>query len=294
VISGTNFPGSTGATGILNIAKNPALLGGQGGLNIGVVKGSINIPGLGDILNLSVLAHALETEAQGNILSTPNLMTLDNEEAKIVVGQNVPILTGSYSSTGTATGSGTTPTPFQTFDRKDVGLTLKVKPQVSEGGLIKLNIFQEASSIDPASVNNPAGLTTNKRSIDTTVLVDDGSIIAIGGLIQETVSDSNDQVPLLGDIPGLGWLFKFQKKDHKKTNLMVFLKPTIVRDDVGARTLAGERYGYIIGDRQTNGQAKLPLDVGSMMTAPPINSGIQQGLDALSPAQPLSQPPLTP
>jgi len=294
VIGGTNFPGTAGTGAILGVAGNPANLATQGGLNIGVVKGTVNIPGLGEILNLSVLAHALETEAQGNILSTPNLMTLDNEEAKIVVGQNVPILTGSYSSTGTGTGSSTTPTPFQTFDRKDVGLTLKVKPQVSEGGLIKLNIFQEASSIDPTSLSNPAGITTNKRSIDTTVLVDDGSIIAIGGLIQETVSDGNNQVPLLGDIPGLGWLFKYKKQDHKKTNLMVFLKPTIVRDDAGARTLAGERYDYVIGDRQTSGQAKIPLDIRGMLAAPPIASGIQQGLDAMRPAQSLSQPPLAP
>jgi len=297
VIGGTNFPGTAGSGAILGVAGNAGNLAAQGGLNIGVVKGTVNIPGLGEILNLSVLAHALETEAQGNILSTPNLMTLDNEEAKIVVGQNVPILTGSYSTTGTGNGgSSTTPTPFQTFDRKDVGLTLKVKPQVSEGGLIKLNIFQEASSIDPTSLSNPAGITTNKRSIDTTVLVDDGSIIAIGGLIQETVSDGNNQVPLLGDIPGLGWLFKFKKQDHKKTNLMVFLKPTIVRDDIGARTLASERYDYIIGDRQTNGQAKIPLDIRGMMKAPPIASGIQQGLDAMRPAQvqPLSQPPIAP
>ncbi|AXK40577.1 type II secretion system secretin GspD [Crenobacter cavernae] len=255
VIGGTNFP-NTGNPGIISTSISPGVLAGSSGLNVGILNGTVNIPGLGTITNLGFLARALERTAEGNVLSTPNLMTLDNEEARIVIGQNVPFLTGQFSNTG----GGTTPTsPFQTFERRDVGITLKLTPQISEGGLVRLKIFQEASSVDEASRNNPAGLTTNKRSIETSVQVDDGNIVAIGGLIQDTSSDGVDQVPLLGDIPGLGWLFKFQKKTRKKTNLMVFLRPVIMRDGGSAERLAGDRYDYLLGERRQQATKKLEL-----------------------------------
>ena len=277
VFGGTNFPNS-GNAGIVNIAGKDGFAGyaGNTGLSLGIGRGTINIPGVGDILNLNMLARALEKEAEGNVLSTPNLMTMDNEEAKIVIGQNVPFLTGQYSNTG----SGSTPqTPFQTFDRKDVGLTLKITPQISEGGLVKLKIFQEASSVDESSRLSSAGLTTNKRAIETTVTVDDGSIVAIGGLIQESVSDGSDKVPLLGDLPLVGWLFKYEKKARKKTNLMVFLKPTILRDEGSARSLAGDRYDYVIGDRERQAAGKLSLDSRDIYQYLP-NGGILQQLQA--------------
>lgn len=280
VIGGTNFPG-TSNPGILNVATGGtagiSALAGSSGMTIGISKGTVNIPGVGQVLNLGLLARALEKEADGNVLSTPNLMTLDNEEAKIVIGQNVPFLTGSYSNTGNASGSGNSSvsSPFQTYERKDVGLTLKLTPQISEGGLVKMKILQEVSSVEETSRNNPAGLTTNKRAIETTVTVDDGSIVAIGGLIQEAVSDGENKVPLLGDLPVLGWLFKYQQKQRKKTNLMVFLKPTILRDDAAARNVAGDRYDYVIGERQRQ-DGKLPLNAADAYQSTPAGGLLQQ------------------
>lgn len=278
VIGGTNFPG-TSNPGILNVATGGtagiSALANSSGLSIGISKGTVNILGT-QILNLGLLARALEKEADGNVLSTPNLMTLDNEEAKIVIGQNVPFLTGSYSNTGTGSGSnGSVSSPFQTYERKDVGLTLKLTPQISEGGLVKMKILQEVSSVEETSRNNPAGLTTNKRAIETTVTVDDGSIVAIGGLIQESVSDGENKVPLLGDVPVLGWLFKYQQKQRKKTNLMVFLKPTILRDEAAARSVAGDRYDYVIGERQRQ-EAKLPLNAADAYQSSPAGGLLQQ------------------
>lgn len=279
VIGGTNFP-ATGNPGILNLATGGtagiSALAGSSGLTVGISKGTVTIPGIGQILNLGLLARALEKEAEGNVLSTPNLMTMDNEEAKIVIGQNVPFLTGSYSNTGNGgSNNSSVSSPFQTYERKDVGLTLKLTPQISEGGLVKMKILQEVSSVEETSRNNPAGLTTNKRAIETTVTVDDGSIVAIGGLIQESVSDGENKVPLLGDIPGLGWLFKYQQKQRKKTNLMVFLKPTILRDDGSARGLASDRYDYVIGDRQRQ-DGKLPLNAADAYQSSPAGGLLQQ------------------
>lgn len=278
VIGGTNFP-ATGNPGILNVATGGtagiSALAGSSGLTVGISKGTVNILGT-QILNLGLLARALEKEAEGNVLSTPNLMTMDNEEAKIVIGQNVPFLTGSYSNTGNGgSNNSSVSSPFQTYERKDVGLTLKLTPQISEGGLVKMKILQEVSSVEETSRNNPAGLTTNKRAIETTVTVDDGSIVAIGGLIQESVSDGENKVPLLGDIPVLGWLFKYQQKQRKKTNLMVFLKPTILRDDGSARGLASDRYDYVIGDRQRQ-DGKLPLNAADAYQSSPAGGLLQQ------------------
>lgn len=278
VIGGTNFP-ATGNPGILNVATGGtagiSALAGSSGLTVGISKGTVNILGT-QILNLGLLARALEKEAEGNVLSTPNLMTMDNEEAKIVIGQNVPFLTGSYSNTGNGgSNNSSVSSPFQTYERKDVGLTLKLTPQISEGGLVKMKILQEVSSVEETSRNNPAGLTTNKRAIETTVTVDDGSIVAIGGLIQESVSDGENKVPLLGDVPVLGWLFKYQQKQRKKTNLMVFLKPTILRDDGSARGLASDRYDYVIGDRQRQ-DGKLPLSAADAYQSSPAGGLLQQ------------------
>lgn len=234
-IGGTNFGRGTGGN-IIDAAANLTTLGP--GLNIGVVSGTINIPGIGEVLNLGVLARALESDANANILSTPNLLTMDNEEAKIVVGQNVPFLTGSYAQPGTDP----TVNPFQTIERRDVGLTLKVRPQVSEGGSVKLQIYQEISSLRE---NTTSGVITDLRSIDSTVLVDDGRIIVLGGLIQDTMQDGIDKVPLLGDIPLFGHLFRSEKRKRVKTNLMVFLRPHVLRDNNSADVLTGERYGFI-------------------------------------------------
>ena len=257
---GTNFGGA--GQNIIGIAQNPATAGP--GLNVGVIKGQVSIPGVGQILNLGFLVRALQTDASSNILATPTLLTLDNEEAVILIGQNVPFITGQYALSGAAT----TPTPFQTVERRDVGVTLRVKPQISEGGTVRLQIYQEVSNIDNAT--NPAGVITNKRAVESTILVDDGKIVVIGGLIQDTVIDGVQKVPVLGDIPLLGALFRYKTRSHVKTNLMVFLRPTLVRDSRRAEEYTGERYDYILGEQikaRPEHDAVLP-DVQSPMLPP--------------------------
>lgn len=198
----------------------------------GLTLGILNQSGLG------TLVHLLATDTSANILSMPNILTLDNEEAKIIVGENVPFITGQYTTPGTVGIS-----PFQTVDRQDIGLTLRVKPQISQGGTVKLAIYQETSAIIDAT--NPAGLITSKRSLDTNVLVDDGQVIVLGGLIDDNVQDSVEKVPVLGDLPFIGNLFKYKTRSRVKTNLMVFLRPTIIRNDDQSVNLAGDRYDFI-------------------------------------------------
>lgn len=238
-IGGTNF-GSSGQN-ILGVAANPLSMGQ--GLSMGVAKGSFSLNGQ-EILNLGLLARALESNKIGNVLSTPNLITLDNEEAKIVVGQNVPFITGTQASTGS------NPNPFTTVERKDVGITLKIKPQISEGGGVTMQVYQEVSSVDDNKVSGSVDLTTKKRTIESKVLVDDGQIIVLGGLIEKQVSQSTGKVPLLGDIPFLGALFKYDSRTTHKVNLMVFLKPIVMKDGAAAASLTSERYNYLRAEQQ--------------------------------------------
>jgi general secretion pathway protein D len=156
-----------------------------------------------------------------------------------VIGQNVPFVTGQFTNTGSNDGS---VNPFQTIERKDVGITLRVKPQISENGTIKMTIFQEVSSVQASSVNSTSGLITNKRTIESTVLVDDGAIVVLGGLLQDEYSGNEDKVPGLGDVPLFGNLFKSQSRSRKKTNLMVFLRPVVMRDGRETSNLALDRY----------------------------------------------------
>ncbi|MCR4300554.1 MAG: type II secretion system secretin GspD [Sulfuricaulis sp.] len=241
----TNFP-NTGAS-IVSAAINPAGLASAGGLTLGFVGETITVDGR-QIRGLGALARALDEKNIGNIMSTPNLLTLDNAEAKIVVGQNVPFLTGSFSQ---ATTTGGAVNPFQTIERKDVGLTLKIKPQISEGGTVKLQIFQESSNVASAAGVGAQDLITNKRSIETTVIVDDGHTVVLGGLIEDTQTDNTQAVPLLGRIPLLGWLFKSNEKKSKKTNLMVFLRPIIVRSGDDSYSFTRSRYEQIRAAEKT-------------------------------------------
>ncbi|WP_236219065.1 type II secretion system secretin GspD [Pseudomonas rhodesiae] len=210
------------------------------GLNIGLVDGTVDIPGIGKVLDLKVLARALKSKGGTNVLSTPNLLTLDNEAASIFVGQTIPFVTGSYVTGG----GGTSNNPFQTVTREEVGLKLNVRPQISEGGTVKLDIYQEVSSLD-ARATVSAGAVTNKRAIDTSILLDDGQIMVLGGLLQDGYSQSNDAVPWLSDIPGLGALFRNQKRSVNKTNLMVFLRPYIIRDSGAGRSITVNRYDFM-------------------------------------------------
>ncbi len=284
VIGGTNF--GTGGQNLLGVIENVAkaratgTLGLSPGLNIGIIAGKT----AGGLPNLGVLARLLETDANANILSTPNLLTLDNEEARIVIGRNVPFITGQYAQTGNAA----TATPFQTYDRKDVGLTLKIKPQISEGGVVRLQIYQEASSVQEGSLSNASGPITNKRSIETAVVVDDGGIIVIGGLIEDSYGMGEDKVPLLGDIPVLGALFRYETRKRNKTNLMVFLRPQIIRDAAGYQSLTADRYDYVIGEqRKSAAGARLMRDETAVPALPPL--GAHPGTTA-----PRSAPPATP
>ncbi|MCW8900664.1 MAG: type II secretion system secretin GspD [Gammaproteobacteria bacterium] len=212
-------------------------------------------PSLGPGLNLGVgnlegasrvgaLISALSSDGKSNILSTPSLLTLDNEEAEIVVADNVPFLTGSYSGTG----GGSTPTnPFQTIQREDVGLTLRITPQINEGNAIKMKVEQEVSSVTSSA--QAVDLITNKRSLKTNVIVDDGQMIVLGGLIKEDFQDTEQRVPGLGDVPLLGWFFRYNKTSKIKTNLMVFLQPTILKDAALTSAHTGDKYNFIRGQQ---------------------------------------------
>ncbi len=191
--------------------------------------------------NYAAVINALASDTNTNILSTPTLVTLDNEEAEIVIGENVPFVTGSFTSTG-AGDSATN--PFQTIQREDVGLTLKIKPQINEGDAMRLDIEQEVSSIAD-SVAGASDIITNKRSIKTNVMVDDGQVVVLGGLIEETINESVQKVPLLGDVPYLGALFRSKTSDVRKTNLMVFIHPVILRDPETMNSYTNAKYNDI-------------------------------------------------
>jgi general secretion pathway protein D len=231
---GTSF----GTPTLLGAAADPTVLANASGLNIMAGKGTVTIGGV-EILNLNILARFLATQSKANILSTPTLITLDNEEAKMVVGNQVPIVTGQYTN---GMNTGATVNPFQTIERKDVGLTLKVKPQISEGGAVRLLISEETSSVDLATAANQNGPITRMRSIESTVLVDDGAIIALGGLMEDQSTDSASKVPFLGDLPLIGAAFRYDNKRRQKTNLVVFLRPKIIRTAEDYREITAARY----------------------------------------------------
>jgi general secretion pathway protein D len=242
---------------------------------------------------LGALAHALESDANSNILSMPNLITLDNEEAKIIVGQNVPFITGQYTTAASAGSAGVN--PFQTVERKDIGLQLRVKPQISQGGTVRMAIYQENSGIDDTVNTQGAGLATTKRSLDTNVLVDDGQIIVLGGLIDDTMTDGMEKVPGLGDIPLIGSLFQYKKRNHVKRNLMVFLRPTIVRNSEQSVSLAQDRYDYI-RNAEIAGQPERTVILPNMNAPqlPPLQDGRMVGgplFKQEQPGTPSSTPP---
>jgi general secretion pathway protein D len=243
-VIGTNF--GSGGSNLLTLSTSPLnqsttspSLPGTG-LNLATAR-EVN-----GVYVLSSLANFLQQDGLTNILSTPTLLTLDNEEAKIVVGQNVPFATGQYTNNNTANGS---VTPFTTYDRKDVGITLRVKPQISETGSVKLTIFQEVSSIN--STSSTAGLITDKRSIESSVIVEDGSIVVLGGLLSDTYTNVRGQVPGIADWPLIGNLFKNQSRSRTKTNLMVFLRPVVLRDSKSTEILSGGRYQGMMNEQKS-------------------------------------------
>lgn len=212
---------------------------------------------------LGALANFLQNSGDANVLSTPTLMTLDNEEARILIGDNVPFVTGSYANTG----NNGTVNPFNTVERKDVGLMLKVRPQIGENGMVKMAIYQEISKIDRSTLSNATGPTTSKRAVESNVVVDDGSIIVIGGLLEDTYSQGEDKVPLMGDLPVVGNLFKSENRSRRKTNLMIFLRPIVVRDTATSDALVVDRYEAIRALQQTT-QPAPSLMMGTVSGAP--------------------------
>jgi len=268
-ILGTNF--KIGGTNIVNLA-----LTGATGTPTLATGGNLAVANkVNGVYVLGFLARYLQSNGDGNILSTPNLLTLDNEEAKIIIAQNVPFVTGQFTNTGAGGTSGSV-NPFQTIERKDVGITLKVKPQISENGTVKLTIYQEVSTIQASTINSANGPTTNKRSIESNVLVADGSIVVLGGLLQDEYSGNQEKVPGLGDLPLFGNLFKSETRSRKKTNLMVFLRPVVVRDAAATDSLSLDRYELM----RASQQSVQPVSSGAV----PVNEA------AILPAAPVAQP----
>ena len=224
-------------------------------------------------LTMTVILNALETQGNANILSTPSLLTLDNEEAFITVGQEVPFVTGSYTNTGSANGASN---PFQTIERQSVGITLKVTPQINEGDSVVLDIVQEVSSIS-AQILAASDVITNERKIETKVLANDSDILVLGGLVKDDVQDSTQGIPLLSDIPLLGRLFRNDVVSVTKSNLLVFIRPTIIRDDQDLAGATAEKYRFI-RDKQLQRRERglMFLDDGSLPVLPTWEEQIQQ------------------
>lgn len=279
-VGGTNF-GTAGNLLQIDLAQagggaaaGAALAGLGEGFNVGLVRNFFGT------LGLAAIARVLQSQTNTNIASTPNLVTLDNEEAKIIVGSNVPFVTGQFTQTGTAATN-----PFQTIERKDVGITLRIKPQIGENGTIRMQIFQESSSLSSqvAPGTSNAGPSTNKRSIESNVVVDDGQILVLGGLIEDRYTDNRSQVPLLGDIPYIGALFRSENRTKTRTNLMVFLRPVVMRDASTANKLSLDRYELIRSfqkDQQPPKSVLVPINDPPVI--PPLRK-VEEGADLSAP-----------
>jgi general secretion pathway protein D len=229
------------------------------GLNIGFV------PKINGIYTLAALAHFLETNAGANVLATPNIVALDNEEAKIVVGQNIPLITGSYTNTGVANAAGSV-NPFQTVERQDVGITLRIRSQIGENGTVRMTIYEENSSVEP---NNSQ--VTNKTSVETFVTVNDGAMIALGGLIKDEYGESESGVPLLASIPVLGNLFKSSGRSRHKSNLMLFLRPLVMRTQNDTDRLTINRYDAIRNQQESaQPTSSLVMRINDAPVVPPL------------------------
>jgi general secretion pathway protein D len=273
---GTNF--STNGQSILGISA-----GGEAGA-ASALTSSVGINAVigkrvGDRYILGALARWIEENNAGNVISTPNLLTLDNEEAKIVIGQNVPFVTGQFTNTGA--GGGGSVNPFQTIERKDVGITLRIKPQISENGTVRLTVFQERSNVESTRREGVADLITNKSTVESQVVVEDGGVIVIGGLTEDEYEGSNQKVPGLGDVPIIGRLFKSEDRARNRRELMLFLRPIVVRDANQTDALSLDRY-----ELMRAGQKDTQPDPSTLMR---VNEA-----PVLPPQRPLNQAPVTP
>jgi general secretion pathway protein D len=300
VIDGTNSSESTYPIGISNLVGLGDIIAAAAGsedaaLNVLSTLGSGLTLGVGAETSSGVrygmILKALQTDSAANILSTPSIVTLDNEEAEIIVAQNLPFITGQFTGAGTVNPQN----PFQTIERQDVGLTLRVTPQINEGNTIKLDIEQEVS--DVVTITENSGPVTRKRSIKTSVLVDDGGILVLGGLIEEIVDDTQSKVPLLGDIPILGYLFTSRASTKRKQNLMVFLKPTILRDFTDSAYVTNEKYNYLRAEQIRDEEDDFGLIEGAPVLPPlepeSLNQATQTEVQAVNADPEVQQPAAT-
>ena len=256
IIGGTNFTSNNSpGNNILTASRNPTGIGN--GFNLGYIASTLTLSDGSKILGLGALVSALRGDGKSNILSTPSILTLDNQEAEIKVAQEVPFLTGQYTPASPTTG-GAISNPFQTIQRKDVGLILKVKPQINEGDSVRLDIHQEVSSLAP-TVTGAVDLITNKRELTTSVLVKDDSLLVLGGLIDNQLKDNVQKVPALGDIPLLGNLFRYRTNNRTKSDLMVFLHPKILRDPATEAAVSSEKYNYMRTEQLQMRQEDWPI-----------------------------------
>ncbi|HET6604736.1 MAG TPA: type II secretion system secretin GspD [Xanthomonadaceae bacterium] len=267
-IGGTNFPGSSGTGGIVGALTNPLGAVGGSGLNMGYIGGRVTIPnptGEGEItvFQVGALVKALRGDTRANVLSQPSVVTLDNHEAEFKVVQEVPFLTGQYVNTSTTGGTNQPTNPFQTIQREDVGLILTVTPHINEGDSVRMDIRQEVSSLAPTPAN-AVDLVTNKRELTTSVLVPDGGLLVLGGLISEEVTENLQGVPGLSRIPLLGHLFKSRANNRSKRNLMVFLRPIILRDALTETAMSSDKYNFLRAE-----QLRLQQAAEQRIGAPP-------------------------
>ncbi|MCB1634010.1 MAG: type II secretion system secretin GspD [Xanthomonadales bacterium] len=279
VLGGTNFPGANGTGGIIGASIDPSVLGGQAGLNLGWIRGTVNVPGVGEILQIGALARALAADSATNVLSTPSTMTLDHQEATLSVGQEVPFLTGSFATGSSSTNENGIVNPFQTIDRREVGLKLKVTPHINEGDSVVLDIDLEVSSLAPANQQGAVDLITNTSALTTRVLVRDRAMLVLGGLTSEQLTDSVQKVPGLGSIPVVGNLFKYRASNKERRSLMIFLTPSIARDSATEALISSEKYNYLrteqLRAREQN-SGLLPDEVTPLL--PEMQDFLRQGL----------------
>jgi general secretion pathway protein D len=255
-IAGAILPPSDGGgdsgvrTGDFDVGNLAAVLAQSPGLSLG--WGVVD-----EDLSMTVILNALKEQRNANILSTPSLLTLDNQEAFITVGQEVPFITGSFTNTGANQGA---QNPFQTIERQSVGITLTVTPQINEGDSVVLDIQQEVNSLTgPLTSAAAADLITNERRIQTKVLAADGRVVVLGGLIKDDVQSTEQRVPLLGDIPVLGRLFRNDAVSVTKTNLLIFIRPTIIRDNAALGGATAQKYRVIRERQRALQQRGLPF-----------------------------------
>ncbi len=267
-----------------------AATGNAAGISSQTLGNGMNVaiaPRINGKYYLGALANFLENTGDANVLSTPNLLTLDNEEAQIIIGNNVPFPTGSYANTG---GNNGAVNPFTTVERKDVGLMLRVRPTINENGTVKLTLYQEVSKVNEGTLKDTNGPTTSKRSIESTVMVDDGNVIVLGGLLEDSYALGQDKVPVMGDLPVVGALFRNENRSRKKTNLMVFLRPMVIRDAATSEALVMDRYEAIRALQQGTQPAPSAVmrAVSDAPVLPPLRPGA--GPAPLAPVVPAPPP----